>query len=44
VEKRSSDIKDDDLMAFFHIANSLHRNFYENPMGKWNIEVAMRDF
>lgn len=42
VENLSSDRKDDDLVELFHIANSLHRNFYENQMGKRSIEVAVR--
>ncbi|MFQ6062844.1 MAG: PaREP1 family protein [Methanosarcinales archaeon] len=43
VENLSRDRKDDDFVKLFHIANSLHRNFYENQMGKRSIEVAMRD-
>ncbi len=43
VENISIVRKDDDLVDLFHIANSLHRNFYENQMGKRSIEVAMRD-
>jgi len=40
IDKLSEECKDEDLLRFFHSANSLHRNFYENQMTKRAIEVA----
>jgi len=31
---------DKDLTTFFHVANSLHRNFYENEMKRETVEIA----
>ena len=31
---------DKDLTTFFHVANSLHRNFYEDEMKRETIEIA----
>ena len=31
---------DKDLTTFFHVANSLHRNFYGNEMKREPVEIA----
>ncbi len=31
---------DKDLTTFFHVANSLHRNFYEGEMKRETVEIA----
>jgi uncharacterized protein (UPF0332 family) len=31
---------DKDLTTFFHVANSLHRNFYEDEMKRETVEIA----
>lgn len=43
VDKLASERKDEDLLKFFHSANSLHRNFYEAQMTRRAVEVAGRD-
>jgi len=35
--------KDEDIVRFFHSANSLHRNFYEHQMTKRTVEIAGKD-
>ena len=34
---------DEEIVTFFHVANSLHRNFYENQMNRESLEVAIID-
>lgn len=43
VDKLASEREDEDLLKFFHSANSLHRNFYEAQMTRRAVEVAGRD-
>jgi hypothetical protein len=31
---------DKDIVTFFGVANALHRNFYENEMGRETVEIA----
>ena len=39
----SRESRDEEIITFFHVANSLHRNFYENQMNKASLEVAIRN-
>ena len=32
VSRLSRESRDEEIITFFHVANSLHRNFYENQM------------
>ncbi len=43
VSELSSEKQDKDIIRFFHISNSLHRNFYENQMNQEAIEIALED-
>ncbi|KPJ63967.1 MAG: hypothetical protein AMJ45_06645 [Syntrophobacter sp. DG_60] len=43
VSKLSKESRDKDILRFFHTANSLHRNFYENQMNREAIEIAIED-
>jgi hypothetical protein len=40
IDKLSQEREDEELLKFFHSANSLHRNFYENQMTRRAVEVA----
>jgi hypothetical protein len=40
ISKLSTEREDEDLITSFHIANSLHRNFYENQMNREALEIA----
>jgi len=31
---------DEEIVTFFHVANSLHRNFYEDQMDRESLEIA----
>ena len=39
----SRESRDEEIITFFHVANNLHRNFYENQMNKASLEVAIRN-
>jgi len=39
--KLAEESGDQEIISSFHLANSLHRNFYENEMTEEAIEVAM---
>jgi hypothetical protein len=43
VSRLSRESEDRDIVRFFHIANSLHRNFYEAQMNKEALEIATQD-
>jgi len=43
INKLSQERGDKDIIRFFHTANSLHRNFYENQMNREVIAVAKED-
>jgi len=43
VSRLSRESGDEEIITFFHVANSLHRNFYENQMDKASLEVAIRN-
>lgn len=43
IEQLSKEHKDEDMVRFFHIANSLHFNFYEHQMTQTAVEIAARD-
>jgi len=43
VSRLSRESRDEEIITFFHVANSLHRNFYENQMNKASLEVAIRN-
>ena len=43
VSRLSRESRDNEIITFFHAANSLHRNFYENQMNKASLEVAIRN-
>ena len=43
VSRLSRESGDEEIITFFHVANSLHRNFYENQMNKASLEVAIRN-
>ena len=43
VSQISKEVGDEDILRSFHVANSLHRNFYEHQMDEGAIEVAMKD-
>ena len=34
---------DKDFVRFFHVANNLHKNFYENEMLKETVEISAED-
>ncbi|MHC1578041.1 MAG: PaREP1 family protein, partial [Candidatus Methanospirareceae archaeon] len=34
---------DKDLTTLFHVANSLHRNFYEDEMKRETVEIAAKN-
>ena len=34
---------DSDFVRFFHVANNLHKNFYENEMLKETVEISAED-
>jgi uncharacterized protein (UPF0332 family) len=43
VDKLAKERRDDEILKFFHTANSLHRNFYENQMTIRAVEVAEKE-
>ena len=43
VSRLSRESRDEEIITFFHVANSLHRNFYENQMNEASLEVAIRN-
>jgi hypothetical protein len=43
IDKLSQEREDEELLKFFHSANSLHRNFYENQMTRRAVEVAGKE-
>jgi hypothetical protein len=43
IDQLSEEHKDEDIVRFFHSANSLHRNFYEHQMTKRAVEIAGKD-
>jgi len=43
INKLSQESEDKNIIRFFHTANSLHRNFYENQMNREVIMVAKED-
>lgn len=43
VSKLSKESGDKEIIRSFHVANALHRNFYENEMTKEAIEIALED-
>jgi hypothetical protein len=42
VSTRSTERRDEDSSLYFSVANSLHRNFYEDQMNKEVIELLAR--
>jgi len=42
VSRLSRESGDEELVTLFIVANSLHRNFYENQMNRESLEVAIR--
>jgi len=43
VSKLSKESGDSDIIRYFHVANSLHRNFYENQMNQEAMGIAEED-
>jgi hypothetical protein len=43
IDRLSEESGDEDMVRFFHSANSLHRNFYEHQMTQRTVEIAARD-
>lgn len=43
MDELASESGDKELTTFFHVANSLHRNFYENEMKRETIEIAVEN-
>jgi len=43
VSRLAEESEDKEVISSFHIANSLHRNFYENEMTEEAVEVAMEE-
>ncbi|MGQ9602126.1 MAG: PaREP1 family protein [Candidatus Bipolaricaulia bacterium] len=43
ISKLAEESEDKEIISSFHIANSLHRNFYENEMTEEAVEVAMEE-
>ncbi|MHC1610468.1 MAG: PaREP1 family protein [Candidatus Methanospirareceae archaeon] len=43
IDKLAEERGDEEILTFFHTANSLHRNFYENQMTRRAVEVAGKE-
>jgi len=43
VSEISKESGDKGIIRAFHVANALHRNFYENEMTREAVEVALED-
>ena len=43
IAQLATEIPDDDLYSWFHTANSLHTNFYENLMNVDTVRVGLDD-
>ena len=39
----ATESKDRDIIGLFHVANGLHKNFYENEMPREAVEVSAED-